>query len=137
MRRVLSIVVFMLALASCREPMSTETFVAGEGPYRFKVDLSDSLAVYDFDFYSRVDIHPEYCPSFLELKIRWVSPDKEESREIVYLPLYSGQVYEHYRADMVPSVYGEWTLIVAAPDAASIKGFRGLGLVTKKRHGAR
>ena len=136
MRRILPIL-FLLILASCREPMSVETFIPGDGPFRFKVDMTDSLAVYDFDFYTRVDSAPEECPGSLELKIRWVSPREEEFREIVYLPLHSGEVYEPYRADSVPSVYGEWTLIVATPSADAVKGFRGLGLVTKKRHGTR
>ena len=137
MRRIIPIIILFATLTSCREPMSTETFIPGNGPFRFKVDMTDSLAVYDFDFYTRVDAAPEECPDSLELKIRWVSPQEEEFREIVYLPLHSGGVYEPYRADSVPSVSGEWTLIVATPSAEAVKGFRGLGLVTKKRHGTR
>ena len=137
MRRILPIVIFMLALASCREPMSVETFIPGDGPFEFTVDMTDSLAVYDFDFYSRIDSRPEDCPGSLLLMIRWVSPADSVFRESVYLPVRAGEVYEHYRADVVPSVFGEWKLVVACPEASAVKGFRGLGLVTLKRHGTR
>ena len=136
MRRVIPIL-FLLILASCREPMSVETFVPGDGPFEYAVNMTDSVAVYDFDFYSRIDARPEDCPGSLLLMIRWVSPTECVYRESVYLPVQPGEVYEHYRADVVPSEYGEWKLVVACPEAASVKGFRGLGLVTLKRHGAR
>lgn len=137
MRRILSIVVFALALASCREPSSVEQFVPGDGPFQFSVDMSDSLAMYDFDFYSRLDTKPSECPSSLLLMVRWISPVDSVFRENVYLPVRSGEVYQPYRADVVPSIYGRWTLVVACPEASSVKGFRGLGLVTVKRHGTR
>jgi hypothetical protein len=35
--------------------MSVERFVGGEGPYTFFVEMGDSTASYDFDFYTRVD----------------------------------------------------------------------------------
>lgn len=115
--------------------MSVETFIQGDGPFEFTVDMTDSLAVYDFDFYSRVDA-PE-CPSDLLLMIRWISPLDSVFRENVYLPLHPGEVYEHYRPDVVPSAYGEWRMVVACPEAQGLEGFRGLGLVTVKRHGTR
>ena len=45
----------LFLLTGCREPMSVEKFVKGEGPYTFFVDMGDSTAVYDFDLYTRVD----------------------------------------------------------------------------------
>ena len=137
MRRLIPIVLLFMALASCREPMSVETFIPGDGPFEFTVDMTDSLAVYDFDFYSRLDTEPAACPGSLLLMIRWVSPTESVYRESVYLPVKPGEVYEHYRADVVPSEYGEWKLVVACPEASAVKGFRGLGLVTLKRHGTR
>ena len=91
MRRVIPIL-FLLILASCREPMSVETFVPGDGPFEFAVNMTDSVAVYDFDFYSRIDARPEDCPGSLLLMIRWVSPTECVYRESVYLPMQPGEV---------------------------------------------
>ncbi|MBO4585539.1 MAG: hypothetical protein J5675_02950 [Bacteroidales bacterium] len=137
MKRLLSIIAVVLAAVSCREPMSVEEFIAGEGPYRFSVDMTDSSAVYDFDFYTRVDARHSECPPEVLLMVRWLSPVDSVMQENVYLPIHSGQVFQPYRADMVPSVYGVWKLEVSCPYAALVPGFRGLGLITKKRHGTR
>lgn len=49
-----------LSLFSCSEPQSYEEFVRTgskdeDGMYRFTLNMSDSLAVYDLSFYSRIE----------------------------------------------------------------------------------
>ena len=49
------LILAVLAAVSCHEPSSRESFVRGKGPYVFGVDLSDTMSVYDFSFYTRTD----------------------------------------------------------------------------------
>lgn len=134
MRRFLLPILLVLAV-SCSEPLSTEKFIRGEGPYEFTVEMADSLARYDFDLFTRIDA--KSCPGEAALIVRWVSPSDSTFRETVYLPLKCGDVYEPYRKGCVPVEYGTWKCIVAVPEAVSIDGFRGLGLVIRRDYGAR
>lgn len=106
-----------------------ERFVKGEGPYRFIVDMSDTTAVYDFDFYTRVDTHKADLPAQTAIQACWMSPSGAEFTETVYLPVAS-EVYAPYRAGMRPSEPGVWLLTVTFPSPP--KGLTGLGLVSRK-----
>lgn len=134
MRRWLPILL-LVTLAACREPLSTERFIRGEGPFVFPVDMSDTTAAYDFDLYTRVDAMD--IPSSVPLRMSWTSPSDSLYTETVYLPLqgrhgvFSMDVYQAYRADMRPVEAGEWTLTVSALSQLP-EGFRGLGLVVRK-----
>lgn len=135
MRNLLPAVALLLLLAaSCGEPLRQGCFVEGEGPYVFALDLSDTSAAYNLDFYTRIDARD--VPASIPLYIRWTSPAGEEFRETVYLPLegrgsiFSRQVYQPYRADLRPALPGEWTLTVAIPYRPD--GLRGLGLVCNR-----
>ena len=134
MRRFLPLILLVMAV-SCREPLSTEKFIRGEGPFEFVVEMRDSLALYDFDFFTRVDARK--CPGETELLVRWVSPSDSVFSETVYLPLECGDVYEPYRRGCVPAEFGTWKCVVAIPEAVFIDGFRGLGLVVKRDYGTR
>ena len=128
----------LLLVTGCREPMSVERFVKGEGPYTFFVDLSDSTATYDFDFYTRVDAPLDSLRRMqaLPLTVTWTSPSFRVFREEVYLPLegqttfFSRQVRAPYRAGVRPSVWGQWTLAVRVTDAP--EGLRGMGLIVRR-----
>ena len=134
MKNLLLILLLFLALA-CREPRVSETFIRGDGPFVFSVDMSDSTAAYSFDIYSRVD--RQRASGELRLLMRWRSPQEAEFRETVYLPLkghtsfFSSEAYAPYRADVRPSVPGVWTLTVSMPDLQR-EGLRGMGLVVRK-----
>lgn len=134
MRNTPLIFLLFFLLVSCRQPVTVDDFRAGEGPYVFAVDLSDSTAAYDFDLYTRVDVpYPHEwasLPRELALEMVWKSPSGALFREKVYLPL-AATVYEPYRADVRPAEPGEWTLTVYAPSAPD--GFRGMGLVINKK----
>ena len=126
--------------SACREPMSVERFVPGDGPYTFLVDLGDTTAAYDFDLYTRVDADPESIRDLgeLPLEMTWKAPSDSLYRETVYMPLqgrssfFSRQVLVPYRADVRPYEAGAWALTAAIPDTAALPGLRGLGLVVTK-----
>ena len=119
--------------------MSVEKFVKGEGPYTFFVEMSDSTASYDFDFYTRVDAPLETLRKMtaLPLQVTWTSPSFHVFREDVYLPmegktsLFSRQVRAPYRAGVRPAEWGQWQVVVRVPDAP--EGLCGMGLVVERK----
>ena len=128
-----------VALTGCREPMSVEKFVRGEGPYTFFVDMVDSTAAYDFDFYTRVDAPLDSLRKMqaLPLQVTWTSPSFHVFREDVYLPmegktsLFSRQVRAPYRAGVRPEEWGPWQVVVKVQDPP--EGLCGMGLVVHRR----
>ena len=141
MRRAFPFLLILLLVLSCREPMSVETYIRSEtGPFAFTVDMSDTTAVYDLTFYTRLDGPHRYLESDFEtpLTVYWRSPSDSLYEETVYLPLegedenfYSRQLKVPYREEVSPREAGVWTLTVTLP--SPVPGFRGLGLVTTKR----
>lgn len=126
-----------LLLASCARPAQTESFIradgAEDGVYSFPVDMTDSLATYDFWFYSRLAAGRK---SNLELRVSWTAPSGRSLYETVYMgALDSRGVRELYRSGMVPAEYGEWKLNVRPVDPG--KEFLGLGLICRRNDGAR
>ena len=141
MRKTLGIILFFfLAAVSCRQPGSVELFVPGEtGPFAFSVDLSDTTAAYDFDFYTRLDGRHRDILSDTEMPmtVTWTAPSGALYVETVYVPLsgsdetfYSRQVRAPYRSDVVPAEAGAWQIRVSLP--VSVPGLRGLGLIVKR-----
>ncbi len=127
MRRWLLILSAALLLSACREPASVETFIPGDGPYEFVLDMADTTVGYNLDFFTRIDAASgQEIPSEMPLLVQWKSPSDSLLREKVYLPL-AAEVYEPYRAGVSPVEAGLWTLTVYAPSAP--EGLRGLGLV--------
>lgn len=129
MNRLIVILSVVILAVGCREPRSLERFVKGEGPYRFIVDMSDTLAVYDFDFYTRIDVHGADIPAEAAIDVCWMSPSGVELTETVYLPM-AREVYAPYRAGVSPSEPGVWILTVTFQTLP--KGLTGLGLVSRK-----
>ena len=128
----------LFLLAGCREPMSVERFVKGEGPFTFFVDMSDSTAAYDFDFYTRVDAPADSLRNhpFLPLAVTWTSPSFHVFREDVFMPLegestfFSRQIRAPYRSGVRPQEWGQWTVTVRVSDPPS--GLRGMGLAVAR-----
>ena len=126
-------------LTACREPMSVERFVKGEGPYTFFVEMADTAAVYDFDLYTRVDAPLDSLRgrSALPLTVTWTSPSFHVFKEEVYMPLtgqstfFSRQVRTTYRTGVRPEEPGQWTVMVRVTDPP--EGLRGMGLVVLRR----
>ena len=132
-------ILLCVLLTGCREPMSVEKFVRGEGPYTFFVDMVDSTAAYDFDFYTRVDAPLDSLRKIqaLPLQVTWTSPSFHVFREDVYLPmegktsLFSRQVRAPYRAGVRPEEWGPWQVVVKVQDPP--EGLCGMGLVVHRR----
>ena len=136
------LLLIVLFVTGCKEPMSVEKFVKGEGPYTFFVDMGDSTAVYDFDLYTRVDAPVDSLRKLaaLPLQVTWTSPSFHVFREEVYLPmegkmsLFSKQVRAPYRAGVRPEEWGPWQVVVRVLDPP--EGLCGMGLVVaRKREG--
>lgn len=142
MRRSSFFILLALLAVACQEPLSTEQFISGGGPYVFTVDLSDTTAAYDFDLYTRLDGDPEDLIPVKGtlLRAEWRSPSDSLFVEKIYLPLtgtrqsfFSRQIYESYRADVRPVQPGLWTVSFRQEDRSQVVPFRGLGLVVKKK----
>lgn len=126
-----------LLLASCTRPAQSEDFIRADkadgGVYSFPVDMADSLASYDFWFYSRLAAGRR---DNVELRVSWVAPSGRSLYETVYMERVDSRgVRELYRSGMVPSEYGEWTVNVRPVDPG--KGFLGLGLICRRNDGTR
>ena len=126
-------------LTGCKEPMSTERFVKGEGPFTFFVDMTDSTASYDFDLYTRVDAPVDSIRKMgaLPLTVTWTSPSFHVFKEEVFMPLegqgsfFSRQVRAPYRAGVRPEEWGQWVVAVRVTNPP--EGLRGMGLVVARR----
>ena len=141
MKRIFVFILSAILAVSCQEPLSTERFIPGGGPFVFTVDLSDSTAAYDFDLYTRLDADPEELVQLkgMLLRAEWRSPSDSLFVEKIYLPLtgtrrsyFSREIYEPYRADVRPAEPGQWTLTFRQEDRSQVVPFRGLGLVVRK-----
>ena len=141
MKKVFILILSALLALACTEPLSTEQFVLGGGPYVFPVDMTDSTATYDFDLYTRLDGDHEDLATLKGtlLRAEWRSPSDSVFVEKIYLPLdgtrrsyFSRQVYVPYRADMKPVQPGLWTLTFRQEDRMQMVPLRGLGLVVRK-----
>ena len=137
--RPLYILLFLLLLTGCKEPMSVERFVKGEGPYTFFVEMADSSAAYDFDLYTRVDAPMDSLRKLtaLPLTVTWTSPTFHVFKEDVYMPMegqgsfFSRQIRVPYRAGVRPTEWGQWVIAVRVNNPP--EGLRGMGLVVERK----
>lgn len=143
------IIAFMAVMAGCSRPDSYEEFVriedkTADGLYHFPLDLSDSTAVYDVSFFSRIDCTRLRLASIEDfpMTVLWTSPSGVKYSEKVFFPVssYAGSsgFYSHqyripYRTGIVPERKGVWDMAVRIESDRYIPGFRGLGVVCKKR----
>lgn len=137
------------SLFSCSEPQSYEEFVRTgskdeDGLYRFTLNMSDSLAVYDLSFYSRIECGNGKLAELRDfpLDITLQSPSGRKYWEKVYFPVhqsskgsnfYSHQYILPYRSGIIPDEAGEWELAVRIDADGHIPGFRGLGVILEKK----
>ena len=131
-------------LFSCSRPDTFGTFVKSshldeEGMYTMTLDMSDSLAAYDFTLFTRLDCRRT---KFAQLEdsfgvgVVWHAPDSTEYREFVYIPKdsfcastpFSKSYYLPFRSGVVPTQPGEWTVsFLVLSDAA--KYMNGMGIM--------
>ena len=129
MRRLLPLLLLVLALSSCSRPHSREYFIRSDksGEYSFELEMADSLSSYDISFYTVIDrllLGPDTLRCF-PMQIVWRSPSGRYFSETVYYPADSLRV--RYRSGMVPSEPGIWSLgVTISPEP---QGLRGLGVI--------
>lgn len=126
-----------LLAAGCSRPLSTEIFVrssqAENGVYVFDLTLADSLAPYDFWFYSRT-LGTEI--SSLPLNVQWLAPSGKRFSETVYMKKVDADgESELYRSGVVPAESGQWRLSVRPVGVDD--DFCGLGIICKENDGTR
>lgn len=147
--KLVIIMVFMTMMAGCSRPDSYEQFIridgkGADGLYHFSLDLSDSSAVYDVSFFTRIDCSRARLSSVEDfpMTVFWTSPSGTKYSEKVYFPAgsfagssgyYSHQYRIPYRTGIVPEQSGGWEMAVRIESDRYIPGFRGLGVVCKKR----
>lgn len=102
----------------------------GSGRYRYDVDMSDSLAVYDLTLYARVDDGGR--TKAFPLNVSLVSPSGAMETETVWFD-YARSEVSPYRTDCSPQERGIWRITVTT-DTPSLEG---LGLICTRRHGTR
>lgn len=144
----LMLAVVSAAGVSCSRPTSVEQFVSvdrreANGLYRYTLDMSDSLAIYDISFYSRIDANRlkfTHAKDF-SLMVTLTAPSGQRFRETVYFGVFdessgsnffSSQYVKPYRTGLVPVEYGVWEMNVLVNSGAEVPGLRGLGVVCKK-----
>ena len=130
--RIASVAAALCLLAGCSRPTAGELFLpAPRNSYDFPLTVEDSLAQYDFSFFTRVDFESKVSEP-LRLDVAWGSPaDSSVWRETVYMLAGSQDgTLQRYRTGVTFPRTGKWTLKVSM--SPEIKGLRGLGLVWKE-----
>lgn len=94
--------------------------------YEFRIPQADTLALYDFRFFSG----QEAMDLPVALDVRWVSPSVQIYREEVWLPMDGKPHYYRLRLRFVEQ--GDWTLRVYPGEKVS-----GLGISWEKNYGTR
>lgn len=132
-------------MLSCSAPLTMEDFRSMDdrdslGRFSYELDMSDSLAVYDISFYTRLD---QSAKDFADgsdvcVDIEFVSPSGATFSEVVYIPHSSFSsrrkgTYDclvEYRIGSVPVEWGVWKMNLTVPQTY---GMRGMGVINKKR----
>lgn len=128
---VVAVAMGLSMAVGCAEPDSTETYMLndGSGRYYFRMDMTDSLCVYDLSFYTRVD---DRRVEGFPMTVALCSPSGKVESETLWFDCRAGRTAA-YRTDCVPHERGMWQMTVRA-DA---RGMRGLGLICARRYGTR
>lgn len=118
----------LACLISCERPTRGEIFLASpRNSYDFPVEVEDTLAFFDFGFYTRVD-GDSRTDSPVRLDISWVAPNDSLYRETVWMMAGAGDgTLQKYRSYVRFPLSGKWLLKVGV--SPEVRGFRGLGLV--------
>ena len=140
MRRLAALLLGAVLLGSCSRPTGGEEFLPGpRNSYDFRLDVADTLAFYDFSFYTRVDKLGHKGLGLrepLRLGIVWKDPSDSTYRESVWMqPEYIDGTVRKYRTGVRFPEPGQWVLSVSI--TPETEGLRGLGLVWNYYYGTR
>ena len=126
----IGLLMVLAAACACSQPSSREYFVRsdGSGEYSFELEMSDTLALYDISFYTRLDERQADTLAGFPMAIVWRSPSGRFFSESVWYP--ADKVLVPYRSGFRPPETGLWGLSVTLPDPH--RRMRGLGVVCAK-----
>lgn len=132
----------ILGAVACTRPSSVEEFRKYSqrdslGRYCFVMDFSDSTAMFDVSFFTRIDCRPAVFRSMgdIPVEVLWTSPSGLNYGETVYIPrdshsrstAFSKEYLSPYRKGLVPDEHGKWTLALTVP-LERRSGLRGMGV---------
>lgn len=137
----------LLALVSCREPLSRESFVRASardtlGRYAFSLPLVDSSRTYDLSFYTRStlsDRHFKNLPDTCYYDLVLESPSGSAFGETLCFlrdsysasSFFSKAYNIPFREGFRPVEYGDWLLYIKVYDEETL-GLDGFGLKLSK-----
>lgn len=128
----LALFALLIVAAACSSPTGGEQFIRGpRHSYEFKIEVEDTLSLYDLNFYTRLD--GDFSKA-QKLVVQWISPQDKYYREQVWMPL-SRTVVQPYREGMHFPCTGQWTLKIRPINPP--RGLRGMGLSWKIVNGTR
>ena len=137
--------VVLCMLASCAHPSVVEDFRPATerdslGRFCYSLDMTDSAAVYDISFYTRLDCTKKQIKAIGDIKadVELLSPSGVVYGETVYLPIAGFKSDRNgtydccvaYRNGLAPVEWGVWTMNLTLED---LSGLRGLGVINSKR----
>lgn len=140
MGRLAALLLGAILLSGCGRPTGGEQFLPGpRNSYDFHLEVADTLALYDFSFFTRVDKNGSkaFAPHEpLRLGIVWRDPSDSTYRETVWMrPEYVGGTVRKYRTGVQFPMAGEWVLSVSI--TPETEGLRGFGLIWDYYYGTR
>lgn len=152
MRRLIPLLMVLLAVGACHRPAMEETFIRVSdrdnlGRYCFRVDLADSTLTYDVDLLVGMACDDPDFSAFrqLPLRLQWTAPSGQPYEETVWVrrkelsdsTFYDKHFWVEYRHDLRPVQAGEWALAISIPENFSKQfNITGTGL-RLTRHGTR
>ena len=152
MKRLLAVLMVLVAVSACRRPAMEETFVRvadrdALGRYGFQVDLADSTLTYDLDLLVGMACDDVVFSSFrqLPLRLQWTAPSGQPYEETVWMrrkelsdsTFYEKHFWVEYRHVLRPVQAGVWDLAISIPENLSDQfNVTGTGL-RLTRHGTR
>lgn len=139
----------VMCLVCCSAPDTWEMFVKNTGDgdrseYIFPLKMSDSLAIYDIELFTRLDISDAAfaaLPEVIPLNITYTSPSGTGYYEEAGISKNGWSRASHFsyeyrlpfRQGLIPVEYGDWSMSIDIPEEAGIEGLRGFGIrVTRK-----
>ena len=114
MKRLLAVLMVLVAVSACRRPAMEETFVRvadrdALGRYGFQVDLADSTLTYDLDLLVGMACDDVVFSSFrqLPLRLQWTAPSGQPYEETVWMrrkELSDSTFYEKHFSFRIPAL---------------------------------
>ena len=145
MKGRLVIIALAFVAVCCSQPPSYEPFVIREkaeygDTYSFMVDVSDSLARYSLDFYTRLEraAFGEFPSDSIVLDLRWFSPSDSIFTDTAFVKIvrpvdsayYSKDFISPYSGSLELPERGNWRL--KAKVVNDSQALRGLGIILKR-----